>query len=80
MTAEHFGRGVGRVRAFAHHERRRIVGDKHFAGMKRAVDGTGAMRSVESGRDSTNPRDQIIDRGRSEVAECGFKGNSAEFG
>ena len=80
MAAEHFGRSVGRVRAFAGNERRRIVGDEYFAGMKRAVDDTGAMRSVESGRDSTNPRDQIIDRGRPEVAECGFKRNSAEFG
>jgi len=80
MTGEHFGRGVGRVRAFAGHERRRIVGDKYFAGMKRAVHNPGAVGGVERRGQRSNPRDQIIDRRRPEVAECGFKRNTARFG
>ena len=80
MTAEHFGRGVGRVRARAGNERRRIVGDKYFAGMKRAVDDTGAVGGVERRGQRSNPRDQIVDRRRPEVAECGFKRNTAGFG
>ena len=73
MTAEHFGRGVGRVRAFAGNERRRIVGDEYFAGMKGAVNDAGAVSGVEGRAKRTNSRDQIIDRRRPEVAECGFK-------
>jgi hypothetical protein len=60
-------------RAFAGHERRPIVGDKYFAGMKRAVHNTGAVGGVERGGQRSSPRDQIIDRRRPEVAECGFK-------
>jgi len=48
--------------------------------MKRAVHNTGAVGGVERDRQRSNPRDQIIDRGRPEVAECGFKRNSAGFG
>ena len=40
----------------------------------------GAVRGVESMGQGAEPRDQIVDRRRAEVAECGFKGNTAGFG
>ena len=80
MALEDFGRGVWSVTAFSRNERRRVVGDKYFAGMKSAVDGAGAMRGVEGGGKRSQARDQIVDRRRAEVAERGFKRNTAGFG
>jgi hypothetical protein len=57
-----------------------IVGDEHFAGMKGAVNQAGVVRGVEAAGHRTETRDQIVDRRRAEVAESGFKGNTAGFG
>lgn len=48
--------------------------------MKRAMNDAGAMRGVEAMSNSADARDQIIDRRRAEVTECGFKGNTTGFG
>ena len=48
--------------------------------MKGAMNDAGAMRGVEAMSNSADARDQIIDRRRPEVAECGFKRNTARFG
>ena len=48
--------------------------------MKGAMDDAGAMRGVEATSNGADSRDQIIDRRRAEVTECGFKGNTTGFG
>ena len=48
--------------------------------MKSAVNEAGAMRGVEAASNSAETRDQIVDRRRAEVSECGFKGDTTGFG
>ena len=48
--------------------------------MKSAVNVAGAMRGVETASNRADSRDQIVDRRRAKVAECGFKGNTTGFG
>jgi hypothetical protein len=48
--------------------------------MKSAVHQAGTVRSVEPAGNGADARDQIVDRRRAEVSECGFKGNTAGFG
>ena len=48
--------------------------------MKSAVNEAGTMRGVQASSNSANSRDQIVDRRRAEVTECGFKGNTTGFG
>jgi hypothetical protein len=48
--------------------------------MKGAMNEAGAVRDVEATGDGANTRDQIFDRRRSEITECGFKRNATGFG
>ncbi len=48
--------------------------------MKSAVNDTGLVSGVENTGNGTNARDQIVDGRGAELAECGFKGNTASFG
>jgi len=80
MPAEHLGCGVGRVRARSGDHLGRIVSDEHLAGLESAVNHAGAVRGVEPVGNGADPRDQIVDRRRTEVAESGFEGNTAGFG
>ena len=54
-------------------QRGRIVVHDDFAGMKRAVNVARGVGGIEIAGDCAQPRDQIVDRRRSIVAQCGLK-------
>jgi hypothetical protein len=48
--------------------------------VKRTVNGAAGMRPIERGRQRADAREQIVNRGRPEVSERGFEGNTAGDG